>query len=85
MHGSYIDFAAFPDGTSLRDIAEAVGVPVRDVRRSFMDPMPIAGKRRARPTAERDAEIVSRYRSLETVKEPGKPPGPLRRIDTEGL
>jgi DNA invertase Pin-like site-specific DNA recombinase len=116
MHRSAPDVWAFPDGTPLADIA-ALGTTVLDARRLFTDPKPIAGKRRARPTAERDAEIVSRYRSIETVKEiatairvstttvlnvlercgierrsrgfrrtrPGKPPGPLRRIDTEAV
>jgi DNA invertase Pin-like site-specific DNA recombinase len=115
MHGSSPDVWAFPDCTSLADIAAALGVTLREVRLSFTEPIRSDGNSRGRPTAERDAEIVSRYRSIETVKEiatairvstttvlnvlercgierrsrgfrrtrPGKPPGPLRRIDTE--
>jgi hypothetical protein len=99
----------------LADVAAALGVTAREVRRSFTEPMRPDGKRRTRPAAERDAEIVSRYGSLETVKEiasalqmsttaltavlercgverrsrgfrrtrPGKPPGPLRRIESD--
>jgi hypothetical protein len=69
MHESSPDLWAFPDCTSLADIAADLGVTVREVRLSFTEPIRSDGNSRGRPTAERDAEIVGRYRSLETVKE----------------
>jgi DNA invertase Pin-like site-specific DNA recombinase len=109
------DLSTVPDGTSLADIAAGLRVTVREVRLSFTEPIRRDGKRRTRPTPERDAEIVGRYAAFESVSDiakqlhistttvlnvlercgverrsrgfrrtrPGKPPGPLRRIESE--
>jgi DNA-binding CsgD family transcriptional regulator len=86
------DFSAFPDGTPLAEIAAAMGVTIRDVRRGILGRRARASspRRRRRPDPALEEEIVRRYLSGEPLREVAaavhrSPPTVLAVLERHGV